>query len=379
MPFSEDHELFRESLRRFVQEEILPHVEEWEEKEETPRSLFEHMGELGFLGAEYPPEYGGGGADFWMSVVLAEELARCRSGGVAFGVIVHTDMSSPWLVHFGTEAQKRRYLPDIILGRKICALAITEPDTGSDMAALSTRAVRDGNDWVLTGAKTFITNGVNGDLYFVAARTREDGPRRERLSQFLVERGSPGFSVGRKLKKTGMLASDTAELVFDEVRVPGENLLGVEGQGFAQLVSGLQRERLMAAVLCVSAAQQALEDCTEYLNQRHAFGRPLSRFQALAHRLADMATEAEAAKQLTYHAASLFASGHECTRVVSMAKLYATEMANHVAYHAVQMHGGYGYMREYAVERFARDYRLWPIASGTSEIMREIISRDLLR
>ena len=379
MPFSEDHELFRESLRRFVQEQILPHVEEWEEQEETPRSLFEHMGELGFLGAEYPPEYGGGGADFWMSVVLAEELARCRSGGVAFGVIVHTDMSSPWLVHFGTEAQKRRYLPDIILGRKICALAITEPDTGSDMAALSTRAVRDGNDWVLTGAKTFITNGVNGDLYFVAARTREDGPRRERLSQFLVERSSPGFSVGRKLKKTGMLASDTAELVFDEVRVPGENLLGVEGQGFAQLVSGLQRERLMAAVLCVSAAQQALEDCTEYLNQRHAFGRPLSRFQALAHRLADMATEAEAAKQLTYHAASLFASGHECTRVVSMAKLYATEMANHVAYHAVQMHGGYGYMREYAVERFARDYRLWPIASGTSEIMREIISRDLLR
>ena len=379
MPFSEDHELFRESLRRFVQEEILPHVEEWEEKEETPRSLFERMGELGFLGAEYPPEYGGGGADFWMSVVLAEELARCRSGGVAFGVIVHTDMSSPWLVHFGTEAQKRRYLHDIILGHKICALAITEPDTGSDMAALSTRAVRDGNDWILTGAKTFITNGVNGDLYFVAARTREDGPRRERLSQFLVERDSPGFSVGRKLKKTGMLASDTAELVFDEVRVPGENLLGVEGQGFAQLVSGLQRERLAAAVLCVSAAQQALEDCVEYLNQRHAFGRPLSRFQALAHRLADMATEAEAAKQLTYHAASLFASGQKCTRVVSMAKLYATEMANRVAYHAVQMHGGYGYMREYAVERFARDYRLWPIASGTSEIMREIISRDLLR
>ena len=220
---------------------------------------------------------------------------------------------------------------------------------------------------------------MNGDLYFVAARTREDGPRRERLSQFLVERGSPGFSVGRKLKKTGMLASDTAELVFDEVRVPGENLLGVEGQGFAQLVSGLQRERLAAAVLCVSAAQQALEDCVEYLNQRHAFGRPLARFQALAHRLADMATEAEAARHLTYHAASLFASGQECTRVVSMAKLYATEMANRVAYHAVQMHGGYGYMREYAVERFARDYRLWPIASGTSEIMREIISRDLLR
>ena len=345
---------------------------------DTPFAVREH-GELGFLGAEYPPEYGGGGADFWMSVVLAEELARCRSGGVAFGVIVHTDMSSPWLVHFGTEAQKRRYLPDIILGRKICALAITEPDTGSDMAALSTRAVRDGSDWVLTGAKTFITNGVERGPLFRGCP--HPGRRSAAGAPLPVPGGggSPGFSVGRKLQKTGMLASDTAELVFDEVRVPGENLLGVEGQGFAQLVSGLQRERLMAAVLCVSAAGQALEDCAEYLNQRHAFGRPLSRFQALAHRLADMATEAEAARQLTYHAASLFASGQECTRVVSMAKLYATEMANRVAYHAVQMHGGYGYMREYAVERFARDYRLWPIASGTSEIMREIISRDLLR
>ena len=377
--FTEDHELFRDSLRRFVQQELVPHVEKWEEREQTPRSVFERMGELGFLGAEFPLEFGGAGGDFWMTMVLAEELARCRSGGVAFSIIVHTDMSSPWLVRFGTEKQKRRYLPEIVKGTKICALAITEPDAGSDMAALSTRAVRDGDDWILTGSKTFITNGVHGDLYFVAARTREQGPRRERLSQFLVERNSPGFSVGRKLKKTGMWASDTAELVFDEVRVPGENLLGEEGRGFHQLVSGLQRERLTAAALCVSATEQVLEDCAEYLNQRQAFGRPLSRFQALSHRLADMATEKEAARQLTYHAASLFAVGEECAREVSMSKLYATEMANRVAYQAVQMHGGYGYMREYAVERFARDYRLWPIASGTSEIMREIISRDLLQ
>ncbi len=376
--FDEEHELFRESLRRFVQEEIVPNVEEWEEQGRTPRSLFQKMGQLGFLGAEFPTEYGGAGADFWMSVVLAEELAHCRSGGVAFSIIVHTDMSSPWLVRFGTDDQKARYLPSIIAGETICALAITEPDAGSDMAAISTRARKEGNEWVITGAKTFITNGVYGDLYFVAVRTREEGPRRERLSQFLVERDSPGFTVAKKLEKTGMWASDTAELVFDQVRVPEANLLGQEGKGFEQLVAGLQQERLTAAILCVSAAQQALEDCQEYLRQRQAFGRPLAEFQALRHRVADMATEIEAARQLTYHAARLFSSGKDCLKEVSMAKLYATETANRVAYDAVQLHGGYGYIREYAVERFARDYRLWPIASGSSEIMREIISKQLL-
>ena len=376
--FGEEHELFRESLRRFVQEEIVPNVEEWEEQGRTPRSLFQKMGELGFLGAEFPVEYGGAGADFWMSVVLAEELARCRSGGVAFSIIVHTDMSSPWLARFGTDDQKARYLPSIIAGETICALAITEPDAGSDMAALSTRARKKGSEWVITGAKTFITNGVYGDLYFVAARTREEGPRRERLSQFLVERDTPGFTVAKKLEKTGMWASDTAELVFDQVRVPEANLLGQEGKGFEQLVAGLQQERLTAAILCVSAAQQALEDCQEYLGQRQAFGRPLAQFQALRHRVADMATEIEAARQLTYHAARLFSAGKDCLKEVSMAKLYATETANRVAYDAVQLHGGYGYMREYSVERFARDYRLWPIASGSSEIMREIISKQLL-
>ena len=329
--FGEEHELFRESLRRFVQEEIVPNVEEWEEQGRTPRSLFEKMGQLGFLGAEFPTEYGGAGADFWMSVVLAEELARCRSGGVAFSIIVHTDMSSPWLARFGTDEQKARYLPSIIAGETICALAITEPDAGSDMAAISTRARKEGSEWVITGAKTFITNGVYGDLYFVAARTREEGPRRERLSQFLVERDTPGFTVSKKLEKTGMWASDTAELVFDQVRVPEANLLGQEGKGFAQLVAGLQQERLTAAILCVSASQQALEDCQDYLRQRQAFGRPLAEFQALRHRVADMATEIEAARQLTYHAAGLFSSGKDCLKEVSMAKLYATETANRVA------------------------------------------------
>ena len=378
MQFGEEHELFRKSLRRFVQEEIAPHVDEWEELEEIPRELFRRMGELGFLGLEYPRVYGGAGADFWMTVVLAEELARCRSGGVAFSVIVHTDMSSPWLARLGTAEQRQRYLPAIISGEKVCALAITEPGAGSDMAGLVTRARRDGAQWVITGAKTFITNGVYGDLYFVAAKTSDSGPRHGQLSQFLVERPTPGVTVNRKLKKTGMWASDTAELTFDEVRVPAENLIGEEGRGFYQLSDGLQRERLLAAVLSVAAAQQALEDTRDYLRQRRAFGAPLAGLQALRHRLADMATSVQAARRLTYHAASLFAAEEECVSDVSMAKLFATEMVNRVAYEAVQLHGGYGYMREMPIERFARDYRLWTIAAGTSEIMREIIAKSLL-
>lgn len=376
-PFTEEHRLFRKAVRSFVEQEIVPHVDAWEERGEIPRGLFRRLGELGFLGVEFPPRYGGAGADVWTSVVLAEELARCRAGGVAFSVVVHTDMSSPWLTRFGTEAQQARYLPAIARGELVCALAITEPGAGSDMAALATRARRDGDHWVLTGSKMFITNGVYGDLYFVAARTRDDGPRHRQLSQFLVERGTPGFTVSRKLQKMGMWASDTAELVFDGARVPADQLLGEEGRGFHQLSAGLQRERLMAAVICVAAAQQALEDCQAYLRQRHAFGAPLAERQALRHRMADMATRIEAARRLTYHAAARFAAGDDCVSEVSMAKLYATEMVNRIAYEAVQLHGGYGYMREFPVERFARDSRLWPIVSGSSEIMREIIAKRL--
>ena len=378
MPFTPEHEMFRDLVRRFVQDEITPHVDEWEERGEIPRELFRRMGELGLLGIEYPAQYGGADADFWMTVVLTEELARCRSGGVAFSVIVHTDMSSPWLGRDGSDDQKKRYLPDITSGRKVCALAITEPGAGSDMVSLETRAERDGDDWVLNGAKTYITNGVYGDLYFVAAKTRDSGRKHQRLSQFLVEAGTPGLKVSRKLSKTGMWASDTAELVFDNVRVPNENLLGEEGRGFYQLASGLQRERLLSAVLSVSAAGQALDDTLDFLKSREAFDKPLAEFQALRHRIADMATQLEAARQLTYAAVEAFASGGDCVTEVSMAKLYSTEMANRIAYEAVQMHGGLGYMRELPVERFARDYRLWTIAAGSSEMMREIIAKRLL-
>ncbi len=376
--FREEHELFRSAIRRFVEEEIVPNVDEWEERGEIPRSLFRRLGELGFLGVEHPPEYGGGGADFWMTVVLAEEMARCRAGGVAFSVIVHTDMSSPWLARLGTGEQKARYLPSVISGEKVCALAITEPGAGSDMAGIATRAERDGDDWVLNGSKTFTTNGVYGDLYFVSARTGREGPRHRQLSQLLVERDTPGLTVTKKLDKTGMLSSDTAEIVFEDARVPASNLLGEENRGFHQLAAGLQRERLLAAVLSISAAAQALEDTSEYLRQRVAFDRPLADLQALRHRFADILTRLEAARRLTYHAASLFARGEEAEVEVSMAKLHATEVANMVAYEGVQMHGGYGYIRETPVERFARDYRLWTIAAGSSEVMREIISRRVL-
>ena len=379
-PFTAEHALLRRSVRAFVDREVAPHVDAWEEAGEIPRAFWRRLGELGFLGLALPAEYGGGEGDFLSNVVLGEEMARCRSGGVAFSVLVHTDMSTPWLTRYGTGAQKNKHLPGIARGETVCALAITEPGTGSDMAAIATRAERRGDEYRLTGSKTFITNGVHGDLYFVAART---GPgsserRHEGLSMFLVERGRPGFAVSRKLDKMGMRASDTAELSFQDCPVPAENLLGVEGRGFQQLAAGLQRERIMAAVLALSGAAQALEDTIAYLGQRSTFGAPLAGKQALRHRVADMATEIEAARQLVYAAAARHGAGEECPDLVSMAKLFATEVANRVAYEAVQLHGGYGYMREFPVERFFRDVRLWTIASGTSEMMREIIARRLL-
>jgi acyl-CoA dehydrogenase len=378
-PFAEEHELLRKTIRAFVEKEVVPQVDAWEEAGQIPRAFWRRLGELGLLGLEFPAEYGGGGADFLSSVVLGEEMARCRSGGVAFSVLVHTDMSSPWLTRYGSEAQKQKYLPGIIRGETVCALGITEPGTGSDMAALATRAERRGDHYLITGSKIFITNGVHGDLYFVAARTGPGIPERRHqgISMFLVERGGPGFTVSRTLDKLGMRASDTAELAFDACPVPAANLLGVEGHGFQQLAAGLQRERVMAAVLAISGATQALEDTMAYLRGRRAFGEPLATRQALRHRVADLATEIEAARRLVYHAAALHAAGEDAAREVSMAKLFATEVANRVAYHAVQLHGGYGYMREFPVERFFRDVRLWTIASGTSEIMREIIARRL--
>jgi len=299
---------------------------------------------------------------------------------VAFSVLVHTDMSSPWLTRFGTEAQKAKYLPGIIRGETVCALGITEPGTGSDMAALTTRAERDGDVYRLTGSKIFITNGVYGDLYFVAARTAPGTAERRHagISMFLVERGLPGFTVSRKLDKMGMRASDTAELTFQDCPVPAENLLGVEGRGFQQLATGLQRERLMAAVLALSGAQQAVEDTITYLHERHAFGQPLATKQVLRHRVADMATELEAARALVYRAAAMYAADEECAKEVSMAKLFATEAACRWSSEAVLLHGSRGYVNESPVERHFRDAQGLRIYEGTSLVQRIVIAREIL-
>jgi acyl-CoA dehydrogenase len=343
------------------------------------------MGALGLLGVEYDEKYGGAGADFLTSAVLHEECARSRSGSFAMAVGVHCDMASPHLYWTGSEALKERYLPAICRGEKVTAIAVTEPGGGSDVAAIRTRAVRDGDRYVVNGSKMFITNGAIADLYFVAARVDGGDPdgagarkRHRGISMFLVERETPGFTVSRTLDKMGMRASDTAELSFQDMPVPAANLLGREGVGFYEVMRVFQRERLVAGLHAVGMAERALDDTIAYVRERQAFGGPLSDKQVIRHRLADVATQVEAARWLTYAACAKFATGEDCLREISMVKLFTAEMVNRVAYECVQLHGGYGYMREYPVERFARDARLMTIGGGTSEIMREIIAKALL-
>jgi acyl-CoA dehydrogenase len=376
-PFDEQHEMFRASVRAFVEKEVMPRVEEWEVAGRMPRAIFRRMGELGFFGVEYDEKYGGAAADFMTSAVLHEECARSRSGSFAMAVGVHTDMASPHLYWTGSESLKERYLPGICRGELLTAIAVTEPGGGSDVAAIRTRARLDGDHYVLNGTKIFITNGDLADIYFVAARVEAgDADRRHRgISMFVVERDTPGFSVSRTLDKMGMRASDTAELVFQEVRVPAGHLLGREGVGFYEVMRVFQRERLVAGLHAVSMAQRALEDTMAYVRERQAFGGPLSDKQAIRHRLADLATLTEAGRRLTYDVCLDYQAGEGALREISMVKLFTSEMVNRVAYECVQLHGGYGYMREYAIERFARDARLMTIGGGTSEIMREIIAK----
>ncbi len=377
--FDEQHEMFRAAVRAFVEKEVMPHVEEREAAGRMPPSIFRRMGELGFLGVEYDEKYGGASADVMTSAVLHEECARSRSGSFAMAVGVHADMASPHLYWTGSEALKEKYLPAICRGEVLTALAVTEPGGGSDVAAIRTRARRDGDHYVLNGSKMFITNGAMADLYFVAARV-EAGDERQRhrgISMFVVERPTPGFTVSRTLDKMGMRASDTAELAFQDMRVPAEHLLGREGVGFYEVMRVFQRERLVAGLHAVSMAQRALEDTMAYVRERHAFGGPLSDKQVVRHKLADLATLIEAGRWLTYAACLAYQAGQDAVKEISMAKLFTAEMVNRVAYDCVQLHGGYGYMREYPIERFARDARLMTIGGGTSEIMKEIIAKHL--
>jgi alkylation response protein AidB-like acyl-CoA dehydrogenase len=372
--FNDHHEALRESIRSFVLKELAPHAEEWEETT-FPDWVFHRMGELGFLGLSYPEEYGGQGGDYFCNLVLAEEIVNSQSGGLAMGVAVHTDMATPPIHIFGTEEQKQRYLVPSIKGEKISCLGITEPDAGSDVAGIKTRAVRDGDDWVINGSKTYITNGHRADYIVLVTKTDPDAGY-DGFTLFIVDMDSPGVVREKKLRKLGMHASDTALLAFDDVRVPGDAVLGQVGKGFYHIMWELQGERLIGAAGCVAGAQRAFDKTLEYALERKAFGRQIGKFQVTRHKFAEMATKIEAARQLVYTTAWRFANGEYPVREISMAKLNAARIAVEVADECIQIHGGAGYMTEYGIERVWRDMRLNRIGAGTDEIMLDVIGRS---
>ncbi|MGO4405761.1 acyl-CoA dehydrogenase family protein [Bosea sp. RAF48] len=375
--FTEEHEALRDQVRRFVETEIKPHALKWEEDGFVPRAVLRRMGELGFFGIRYPAEYGGSEMDTLATVVLAEELGRSTFSGVAITALVHTDMASVHIANAGSKAQKDRYLPAIIAGEKIVAVAVTEPDAGSDVKGIRTTARREGDHYVLNGAKMFITNGVYADLYCVAAKTDPAAKPSQSVSIFLVEKGTPGFSVSRALDKHGWRSSDTAELSFVDCRVPAENLLGQEGRGFYAIMSNFQNERTVIGAMAIGESQAAIDLTLDYVKTRKAFGAPLWEKQAIRQRLAELAGKVEAGRQLVYHAAWLDAQGFDATREVSMVKAYCGELVNEVMYDCLQFHGGMGYMRESAIERMTRDARVQSIGGGATEVMLEEVAKRL--
>jgi alkylation response protein AidB-like acyl-CoA dehydrogenase len=371
---TDEHEALRESIGSFANRELAPHSDEWE-RDGFPDWVFKRMGELGFLGIYFPEEYGGQGGDYFMSIVRGEAMANANNGGLAMGIAVHTDMATPPILKFGSESLKQTYLVPAIQGEKISALGISEPGAGSDVAGIRTRAVRDGDEYVINGSKTFITNGARADFIVLVTKTDPDAGY-DGFSLFVVDTDSPGFEVSRKLEKLGMHSSDTAELSFQDVRVPAENLLGEEGKGFYHIMWELQGERLIGAAGSVAGAQRVFDVTLEYAKERNAFGRPIGRFQAIRHKFADMATKIEAARQMVYTTAWRVQNGEYPVREISMAKLFASRIACEVCDEAIQIHGGYGYMKEYGVERAWRDMRLNRIGAGTDEIMLEVIGRS---
>lgn len=375
--FSEEHEALRDQVRRFVESEIKPHALAWEEDGFVPRAVLERMGELGFFGIRYPAEYGGSEMDTLATVVLAEELGRSTFSGVAITALVHTDMASVHVFNAGSQAQHERYMPDIIAGKAICAVAVTEPDAGSDVKGIRTTARREGDTYVLNGAKMFITNGVHADLYCVAAKTDLSAKPSQSVSIFLVEKGAPGFKVSRALDKHGWRSSDTAELVFEECRVPAENLLGQEGRGFYAIMRNFQNERTVIGAMAIGEAQAAIDLTLDYVRTRKAFGAPLWEKQAIRQKLAMLAAKVEAGRQLVYHAAWMDAQGLDATREVSMVKAFCGELVNEVMYACVQFHGGMGFMRESTIERMARDARVQSIGGGATEVMLEEVAKRL--
>jgi acyl-CoA dehydrogenase len=373
--FTDEHDLIRRQLRRFVEERVKPEGPKWEEAGFVPRPILREMGALGFFSLRVPEPLGGAGLDARASVLLAEEVGRSTHGGFAITVLVHTDMASPHLLRFGSRRQLDKYLPGVMSGETITAVAVTEPGAGSDVAGIRTRAVRDGAHYVLNGTKMFITNGVYGDLYFVAARTDPEAKGSRAITMFLVEKGTPGFRVGRALDKTGWRCSDTAELVFEDCRVPVENVLGEFNRGFYSIMANFQNERLVIGAMAMAEAREAIRLTYDHVSQRTAFGRPLWDKQVIRQRLSRRLAEVEAARQLVHHTAWLDAQGRDCVAQVSMVKALAGDLVNRVLYDCVQFHGGMGFMRETAVERIARDARVQAIGGGASEVMLEEIAK----
>ncbi|HWE34810.1 MAG TPA: acyl-CoA dehydrogenase family protein [Solirubrobacteraceae bacterium] len=372
--FTDEHEQLRDSIRRFVIKELQPHAEEWEENT-FPNWVFNRMGELGFLGLDKPEQYGGQGGDYYTSLVLAEEIVHAHCGGMAMGLAVHTDMAMPPILAFGTEEQKQEWVVPAIKGEKILCLGITEPDAGSDVAGIKTRAVRDNGEYVINGSKTFITNGHRADVIVLVTKTDPDAGY-DGFTLFLVPMDLPGVIREKKLEKLGMHASDTALLAFQDVRVPESAVLGQLGKGFYHIMWELQGERLIGAAGCVAGAQHVFDRTLQYAKERTAFGRPIGNFQVIRHKFAEMAVKIESARQLVYTTAWRFQNGEYPVREISMAKLYASRIAVEVADECIQIHGGNGYMKEYGIERSWRDLRLNRIGAGTDEVMLDVIGRS---
>jgi acyl-CoA dehydrogenase len=372
-PFSAEHEELRDSIRRFVANELRPHARDWEEARWFPDDVFARMGALGFLGLKYPEQYGGQGGGYLHDAVLTEELSRCGSGGLAAGIGAHIGIATPPIWKFGTEDLKQRYLVPAIRGERIAALGITEPDAGSDVAAIKTRATRVDGGWSVNGSKMFITNGVRADFVVTAVKTTAQGGHHG-ISFLIVDTDQPGYEAS-KIEKMGWHASDTALIALDDVFVPDANLLGAEHDGFKLIMANFQWERLLMSLGAVAAMQVTFDRTVEFVAQREAFGRPIGSFQVLRHRLADHATTIHAARTVTYDALARFAAGEEVVMEVTMAKLITQRSAFDLIDDCLQMHGGAGYMAEYEIERAARDSRLGPIGGGTDEIMREILAK----
>ncbi len=370
---TEEHRTLREQIRRFAASEIAPHAHAWEEANEFPRELYPRAAEAGFMGIGYPEELGGDGGDLTHVLCAAEEMVLAgKSVGTVVG-LGSLGIAIPPIIRFGNDEQKERFVKPALAGRKICALGITEPGGGSDVAAVRTKAVRDGDHYVVNGAKTFITSGCRADFITTAVRT--GGERHGGISMLVIESDSPGFTVSNKLKKTGWWASDTAELAFEDCRVPASNLIGREGAGFMMIMMNFVTERLMVAGQCVAIAELAYRESVSYAKERRAFGKNLTGFQVIRHKLADLATQIAAARALTGECVMRYLAGEQTPALAAMAKNTATDMCSAVCDQAVQIHGGYGYMREYVVERLYRDARLYPIGGGTREIMNEIITK----